>query len=230
MEESIVSSPETSFPQIYFLVSVFKLIGNKYSWSVSLWQFLMTHIFFLSLNFEACYNMAQWGKVRIKNSTLCLHTVSWLFFLIFHQKVWVFIIFIPFFCWSIIRNWKLSVELYVGKIIIAILVSLNCSNQIAFKAVRSFLKSLGKKAIFLFWSDEMYFLISQGARLMCFENRVSNFSLIFVVWALQRILERISTSDYFNPLSANIRKRSNRLKQLPTNCLSMFDQFFFDQG
>ena len=72
-------------------------------------------------------------------------------------------------------------ELYVGKIIIAILVSLNCSNQIAFKAVRSFLKSLGKKAIFLFWSDEMYFLISQGARLMCFENRVSNFSLILVV-------------------------------------------------
>ena len=160
MEESIVSSPETSFPQIYFLVSVFKLIGNKYSWSVSLWQFLMTHIFFLSLNFEACYNMAQWGKVRTKNSTLCLHTVSWLFFSFFIKKCG-FLSFSFLFCWSIIRNWKLSVELYVGKIIIAILVSLNCSNQIAFKAVRSFLKSLGKKAIFLFWSDEMYFLISQ---------------------------------------------------------------------
>ena len=37
------------------------------------------------------------------------------------------------------------------------------------------------------------------------------------------------TEEIFNPLSANLTKRSNTLKQfvakLPTNCLSVFDHF-----
>ena len=75
------------------------------SQSVFHWQFLFTYIFSAFLKFGVCYIMGlwgvcyimgQWGKFIVKNATLCLHILLRQFFVVFHQKICVFIIFISF--------------------------------------------------------------------------------------------------------------------------------------
>ena len=55
------------------------------------------YIFSISLKFGACFITGQWGKFRVKNATICLHILFWYFFVVFHHKICVFIIFISFF-------------------------------------------------------------------------------------------------------------------------------------
>ena len=82
------------------------------SQSVFHWQFLFTYIFFASLKFGVCYITGRWDKFRVKNATLCLHKRLWHFFVVFHKKICVFIIFISFsnavsnFCNKILTNLK----------------------------------------------------------------------------------------------------------------------------
>ena len=94
-------------------------------WIVFCWQFLITYIFSVSLKFQACYFMGQWGELTVKNTTLYLNILSWHFFcFVLHQKICVFIVFISFFdeipsfCninWpeTGIGDKKLPVELYI---------------------------------------------------------------------------------------------------------------------
>ena len=78
--------------------------------SVFHWQFLITSIFSVSLKFRVCYIKGQWGA----------------FFVVFHHKICVFIIFVSFLWQSIefpqkninqsetgIYDKKLSVKLFV---------------------------------------------------------------------------------------------------------------------
>ena len=66
----------------------------------------------VSLKFRACYITGQWGEFRVKNATICLHILFWYFFVVFHHKICVFIIFISFFdkvsnfCNRILTNQK----------------------------------------------------------------------------------------------------------------------------
>ena len=82
------------------------------SQSVFHWQFLFFYIFSASLKFGACCITSQWGKFRVKNATLCLHIPLWHCFVVLHQKMCVFIIFISFsdevsnFCNKILTNQK----------------------------------------------------------------------------------------------------------------------------
>ena len=39
-----------------------------------------------------CYITGQWGKVRVKNATLCLRKLFLSFFVVFHEKKLAFII------------------------------------------------------------------------------------------------------------------------------------------
>ena len=55
------------------------------------------YIFSISLKFVACYITGHWGEFRVKNDTICLHILFWYFFVIFHHKICVFMIFISFF-------------------------------------------------------------------------------------------------------------------------------------
>ena len=57
------------------------------------WQFLFTYIFSAFLKFGVCYITGQWGKFRVKNATLYLHILLWQFFVVFHQKICVFLSF-----------------------------------------------------------------------------------------------------------------------------------------
>ena len=66
------------------------------SQSVFHWQFLFTYIFSASLKFGICYITGQWGKFRVKNATLCLHILLRYLFVVFYQKICVFIILISF--------------------------------------------------------------------------------------------------------------------------------------
>ena len=50
----------------------------------------------LSLRFWICNIMGLWGEFTIKNAALYLYILSWHFFVVFHQKMCVFIIFRPF--------------------------------------------------------------------------------------------------------------------------------------
>ena len=54
------------------------------------------HFLPLSLKFGAWYMTGQWDELRIKNATLCFHIFFWHFFVAFHHKSYVFIIFISF--------------------------------------------------------------------------------------------------------------------------------------
>ena len=95
-------------------------------WSVFRWQFLITYIFSVSLKFQACYFMGQWGEFTVKNTTLYLNILSLHFFFVFHQKKLCFYRFHFFFWWNTkflqqninqaetgIGDKKLPVELYV---------------------------------------------------------------------------------------------------------------------
>ena len=95
-------------------------------WSVLRWQFLITYIFSVSLKFQACYFMGQWGEFTVKNTTLYLNILSLHFFFVFHQKKLCFYRFHFFFWWNTkflqqninqpetgIGDKKLPVELYV---------------------------------------------------------------------------------------------------------------------
>ena len=57
------------------------------------------YIFFVYLKFGACYITGQWGDFRVKNATIRLHIhfCYFFFFVVFHHKICVFIIFISFF-------------------------------------------------------------------------------------------------------------------------------------
>ena len=84
------------------------------------------YIFFVYLKFGACYITGQWGDFRVKNATIRLHIhFCYFFFVVFHHKICVFIIFISFFWYSLkfpqqninqsemwIGGFQLSVELY----------------------------------------------------------------------------------------------------------------------
>ena len=95
-------------------------------WSVFRWQFFITYIFSVSLKFQACYFMGQWGEFTVKNTTLYLNILSLHFFFVFHQKKLCFYRFHFFFWWNTkflqqninqpetgIGDKKLPVELYV---------------------------------------------------------------------------------------------------------------------
>ena len=71
------------------------------------------HLYFsVSLKFWVFYIISQWGEFTVKNAILYLYT--FLFFVILHQKISVFIIFISFsdevlnFCNRILTNQKLE--------------------------------------------------------------------------------------------------------------------------
>ena len=49
------------------------------------------------LKFVACYVTGQWGEFKIKNVIYCFHVPFKHFFVVFHHKVCVFIIFGSFF-------------------------------------------------------------------------------------------------------------------------------------
>ena len=89
-------------------------LSSKYSWNskhgtgFSFLQLFVTfecvrlikwhqYIFSVSLKFGACYITGHWGEFRVKNATICLHILFWYFFVVFHHKICVFIIFISFF-------------------------------------------------------------------------------------------------------------------------------------
>ena len=87
-------------------------------------QSLVTYIFSVSLKFGACY-ISQWGELRVKNATLCLHLFFGIVSCCFSSRNWCFYHFHVFFWWTIkfsqqninqselgISNKKLSVELY----------------------------------------------------------------------------------------------------------------------
>ena len=95
-------------------------------WSVFRWQFLITYIFSVSLKFQACYFMGQWGEFTVKNTTLYLNILSLHFFFCFSSKKLCFYRFHFFFWWNTkflqqninqpetgIGDKKLPVELYV---------------------------------------------------------------------------------------------------------------------
>ena len=85
-------------------------------WSVFRWQFLITYIFSVSLKFQACYFMGQWGEFTVKNTTLYLNILSLHFFFVFHQKKLCFYRFHFFFWWNtkfLQQNINQPVELYV---------------------------------------------------------------------------------------------------------------------
>ena len=88
------------------LVSCFRLVGNKYFWSVLNWQFLINNIFSMYQNFR-------------KSATLCLHTLC-----CFSSKNVCFYHFHFFFyvvsTESGSDDKKLSVKLYVDKMSIRI--------------------------------------------------------------------------------------------------------------
>ena len=60
-------------------------------------QILITYIFSTSLKFGACYITGQWDEFKVKNRAYCLHILFLHFFVVFHQKICVFIIAISFF-------------------------------------------------------------------------------------------------------------------------------------
>ena len=61
--------------------------------SVFHWEIVIIYIFSVSLKFGEFYITGQWGKFRVKNATLWLHTFCcW-----FSLKVYVFFTFISFF-------------------------------------------------------------------------------------------------------------------------------------
>ena len=49
-----------------------------------------------TFKFWTCYITGQWDEFRVKNGTLCLHPLFEAFFVVFYQKICVFIIFISF--------------------------------------------------------------------------------------------------------------------------------------
>ena len=77
--------------------------------SVLVWQNDTTSYFSVSLKFGACYIMGQWGEFKIL--LYCYHLLFWHFFVVFHHKICVFIIFTFFdkvsnFCNRILTNQK----------------------------------------------------------------------------------------------------------------------------
>ena len=62
---------------------------NKYNESVLHFQnmefvplTISYHLYFLRIfKVEACYITGRWGEFRVKNATLCLHILFWLFFI-----------------------------------------------------------------------------------------------------------------------------------------------------
>ena len=57
-------------------------------------QYIFSVSSLVSLKFGACYITGQWGKLRVKNATICLHVLLLYFFVVFHHKICVFIIFL----------------------------------------------------------------------------------------------------------------------------------------
>ena len=129
VEINCVSSSNLFF-QLQFLVSVFRLVRNKYFWSVFHWQFLINYTFSTSLNFGKSYNFT--------------FTYNFLAFFCIEKSL-VFIIFICFLFNKVSTesgtdDKKLSVELYVDRMSIRILVYLSWRNQVLQKVVSSLLK------------------------------------------------------------------------------------------
>ena len=67
-------------------------------WSVFHRQFLLIYIFSVTLKFFACYITVKWDEFTIRNAILYFHVLSWHFFFVvlFHYKIFAFIVFIPF--------------------------------------------------------------------------------------------------------------------------------------
>ena len=60
-------------------------------------KFLVTYIFLEYLKFEVFYMTSQWGRVPSKECYSIFTYIFWHFFVVFHQKNCIFVIFISFF-------------------------------------------------------------------------------------------------------------------------------------
>ena len=97
---------------IFSIWSVFHQ-GSLSSISYYISMTMSYHLYFsVSLKFGVFYIISQWGEFTVKNAILYFYT--FLFFVILHQKISVFIIFISFsdevlnFCNRILTNQKLE--------------------------------------------------------------------------------------------------------------------------